>query len=369
MKTLQATSFVRLHLAASLAVLLAGCGQAEPLIVSSTLQEPAKPGDGYGLVKTSDARHDIRRLAVAGNSLFFQIAWDGMYSMPKYGGAIASVDRDTKADFLGLATSGDTVLWLKAHLDSNDFPDDFLLRRPVDGGATTRLRGGNLATIGFNNFDLLITDTSHIYFVTEANLAVSGIDVTPIAGGAAERVPLPEGQSVGPVTVAGDYPSVYFTFCQAAMSTCVLEKADLPTGAAQVVASVSDYAQIVGLDESAVYLLDGERLWSIARADGTETELIGSAAGIHPISPAVIDGQSVYFFGFEPEASLPAMRLMSVSKAGGPPTIIGSDELIHHWVPWDLAVDDQFVFVLTSPMTYDGGNEILAFPKTLPPSP
>ena len=373
MKTSHTASLIRVRLATGLlAVLLAGCEQGEPAIVSSTLQVPPNPGDGYGLVKTSDSQSVIRHLGVAGNSLFFEIPWQGLYGMPKYGGNVTAVDRDTKADFRGLVTFGDDLLWLKSHFDSNDFPDDFILRRPAAGGPSTRLRHGDLNTITYNNNDTLIADSSHVYFIAEKPGArdpggAGFIDVTPITGGAGEQVPLP--MTLGLITVAGDYPTVYFTSCQTWDQGCVLTRADVPAGTTQVVASVSDYAQIVGIDADAVYLLDGNRLWSIARTGGTETELIGSAAGIHPGYPAVVDSHGVYFFGTEPGAPLPAGRLMSVPKTGGPLTILGSDARIHQWIPWDVAVDDQFVFVLTSPMEVNSGNEILAFPKTPPPSP
>lgn len=360
--------FVRVRLAAAaLAVLCAaGCGQQAPEDLSATLLLPTSPGDGYGLVKTADSLHDIRNVRVAGNSLFFEIPWQGLYAMPKYGGDITAVDRDPAADFFGLATTGDTVLWLKAHAGANDVVDDFILRRPVEGGATTPLRRGDLGTIGFNNLPVLVSDSSHVYFVTDAF-----IDVTPIAGGAAESLPLPASPAGrGFVTVAGDYPTVYFTTCAGVTTGCVLERGDVPSGTSQVITSVPDDTEIVGMDQDAVYLLDGARLWSISRGDGAETALIGPEAGVHPIGPAALDAQRVYFMGTEPgAAALPAERLMAVPKAGGPPEVVGADPRIRQYIPWDLAVDDQFVFVLTSPMTVSDGNEILAFPKTSSTSP
>ena len=369
MKTFNGASFVRVWFPTTcLAALIAGCGNPAPTIVSSTLQEPAKPGDGYGLVKTTDDRHVILHLETAENTLFFEIPWQGVYAMPKYGGDIATIDRDTKADFMGLAVSGDQIVWLKG--DSNEISGSLLWRRPAEGGPSTLLRHGKLIPVGYDSLEMLTADSSHAYFFSE-----TFIDVTPVAGGPAEQVPLPNPQTrlnpgPGIGTVAGDYPLVYFTSCSAGYTDCVLLRADVPAGTSQVIASVSGNTQIVGLDADAVYLLDDDqRLWSIARADGTATDLITPEMGLHPGTPAVVDSQSVYFFGTEPGVPLPAMRLMSVPKEGGPPAIIGSDERIHQWVPWDVAVDDQFVFVLTSQMTYDGGNEILAFPKTLPPSP
>jgi len=352
-------------LVALISVVVASCGQEKEDSFSSTLQVPARPGDGYGLLRTSDSLHIIRHISVAGDSLFFEIPWHGLYSMPKYGGEVIPVDHDTNAEFYGLAASGNQLLWLKAHFDSHDYPDDLLLRRPAAGGASTLLRHGDLNTVTFNNANAVITDSSHAYIITE-----STIDVTPVAGGDAETVMLP-GTPNGPglVTVAADYPVVYFTTCDVSILRCVLRRADLSGGTSQVVASVSDYAQIVGLDGDAVYLVDGQRLWSVARANGAETELVAAASGIHPTLPAALDGQSVYFMGAAVGAEIPAGRLMSLPKAGGSPTIIGTDARITHNAPSDVVVDDQFVFVLTGQVAADDGNEILAFPKTLPPAP
>ena len=336
------------------------CGEQQPEGISSTLQAPARPGDAYGLVKTLDYYHVISHIAVGGNSLFFGMPRHGVYGMPKYGGDVTAVERDTNADQLGLVISGDKLLWLKARFDSNDNADDFLLQRPVAGGPTTVLRHGYLDTMGYDNFNLLVADATHVYFLSEA-----AIEATPVAGGDTEQIPVPTVRTAL-VMIAADYPSVYFTGLVAA--GYALSVAELPGGASRVLATVSEFAQIVGLDASAVFILDPPRLLSVARADGAETELIGAASGIGPGSPAVIDDRAVYFFGTDPAApTRPALRLMSIPKSGGAPVILGSDARTESYVPWDIASDDQFVFVLTSPTTAEGGNEILAFPKT--PSP
>lgn len=367
MKPLQTFRSARAHSAAlSFAVLIAGgCGQQEGENFSSNLQVPQKPGDGYGLVRTIDDRHVIGHISVGGNFVFFEIPWQGLYQMPKYGGNVTAVDRDTKAEFFGVVASGSELLWLKSHFDSNDYADELLLRRPTEGGPTAVLRHGALDTVRINTLNGLSADANHVYMLTE-----SSIDVTPIAGGKTEQVSVsvfPPGPGPG---FAGDYPIVYFTTCEADPSTCVLKRADLSAGTSQVVASLPADAQIIGLDADAVYLLDSSRLWSIARADGSERELLGAASGVHPRLPAVLDGQSLYFMGTDPGAqTLPAMRLMTIPKAGGALAILGSDSRINQYIPWDLVVDDEFAFVLTSPTLSDSGNEILAFPKTPLPAP
>ena len=356
----------------SLAFLLAGgCGPPEGNGFSSTLQVPPKPGDGYELVRTKDEPHAISVIGVGGNSLFFGAPRQGVYEMPKYGGPIETVDRGTGV--LGLVASADEVVWLKA---APDTPTQMVLRRPTNGGETAILRHGNLNTIGYDNENELVADASHVYTITQtAPLSATAIpetviDVIPIAGGEAEHVALPPDQRGPYVTVAGDYPVVYFTACAGVIRQCALQKVDLSAGTSEVVAAASDFDAIVGLDEDAVYLLGDRGLWSIARADGSERVLVGAESGIFPSRPFGIDGQSLYFMGKDPGASvLPAERLMTIPKAGGSIAIIGSDSRINKFEPWGLAVDDQFVFVLTSTTTVDSGNEILAFPKTLPPAP
>jgi len=349
--------------ALSVAVLVAGgCGQEEGVSFSSTLEAPAKPGDGYRLVSTSDDRDQINHISVSGNSLFFEVPWQGLFQMPKYGGDVTAVDRDTHAMFSGLASSGGELLWLKSHFDSHDYPDDFILWRPAAGGPTAVLRHADLNTVSINNWSSLTADASHVYLRTE-----DGLEVTPIGGGATELV----AQSVwalgpGAVSFASDYPMVYKTHCEPDPLTCVLKSVDVPTGTEQVVGPISQSAQIVGLDAGSVYLLDGPRLWSLDRVDGAETELIGAAAGIRPGPPVALDGETVYFMGADPGE--PAARLMAVSKSGGAATILGSDSRLAAY-PWDMAVDDQFVFVLTGLSEVNARNEILAFPKTLAPAP
>src|SRR5438128_12617033 len=106
--------------ALSFAMLIAGaCGQQERENFSSTLQVPAKAGDGYRLVKTTDSRQAITHISVGGNFVFFEIPWRGLYQMPKYGGDVTAVDRDTNAMFYGLVSSGSELLWLKSHFDSH----------------------------------------------------------------------------------------------------------------------------------------------------------------------------------------------------------------------------------------------------------
>jgi len=353
-----------------------GCDQPPSQGFSSTLQAPAKPGDGYSLLRASDSEHMVERIAVKGDYLYFTMFWHGVYAMPKYGGEVRGIDTDSSAEDSALAASATDVVWIKSHFDSHDTPNS-QLRRLDSGGATTNLKQGNLGVVSLGFAKNLQVSPTQAFMLGEGF-----VEATPLAGGASSRVPFAWDENFGgEASFQADDRGLYLTDCPITAlcpgqdcggnaGTCTLSQGDFATGQATVLESLPGRATAVAIDDQALYLQEPTRLWRRSRLDGTEVDLFVPDPLVGALSaPVAADADHLYLVSYAAPGNGPfSLTLLAVPKAGGAPAIIGTDARLASGV-WDLAVDDQFVFALIASSQGESGNEVLAFPKTATPVP
>jgi len=374
---LQFGPLARWVLLGTLAAATAGCGQPGEQGFSSTLETPANPGDGYSLVRVADSEHLIEHIAVTGDYLFFSMFWHGVYAMPRYGGDVTPVDTDTSAEDIALAASPSDVVWIKARFDANDIPNEQLRRRAASGAPITNLKQGNLHAFSSSLAENLQVTATEVMFLGEGF-----VEATPLAGGASTRVTFPWSDDPtvnGAVSFQADDAGMFLLTCPigplcrtdcGAAPVCTLSQGDPVTGQSSALGMEAAGTTAVALDEQALYLTDGRRLWMRSRVDGTEVELFAAAPeGGLLTAPLAADADHLYIVAYgAPTGGAPAVNLLAIPKTPGAPATIGTDGRLAHGV-WDMTVDDQFVFVLAAGGSNDLGNEVLAFPKTPPPSP
>lgn len=351
---------------------LVACSQPQSDGVSSTLEGPTNPGDGYSLLRVADNEHTIEHIAVSGDYLFFTMSWHGVYAMPKYGGDVIAIDADSNAEELGLVASPSDVVWVKARFGPNDTPNEQLRRRGPSTAPITNLKQGNLQTIITSSAKNLQLGATQAFMMGEGF-----IEATPLEGGASTRVAFPwnsvDRTTTGMVSFQADDQDVYVVSCPYAApcdngcgNSCTLSRGDPATGQSAALAALAAGVYAIALDSEALYLTDGTRLWRRSRVDGTEVDLFSAEAqGLSVSAPVVADADHLYVVGYPLPGSgvSPTLSVLAIPKTPGTPALIGNDSRLSTGI-WELAVDDQFVFALASFTGGDTGNQVLAFPKT-----
>ena len=341
------------------------CGSAEPIIgFDGELEAPPGPGQGYSLVRRTDGNHQTTHIAVSDDYVFFTSDWQGLYRVPKYGGAIEAVEADSHALVQGVATNGSDVFWTHATFGANDAPHIKLKRRSATGGPITVIKEGVFGTGGANYTSNLLADATNVYALDS-----TFIWALPLDGGQATQIAFSE-DPLSPVHSGPDwvpdYPAIYVSTCFSA-TTCSLVKTDLPSGNSQNLLPlqgglVGDSVEAV--DESHIYLVKNQRVSSVSKSDLSTTDLFTPEPGQTVYWFLLVDATNVYFVSYG--GTQAGWQLRAVPKAGGPAQVVGWGSQLDHGI-WEIAQDDQFLFVLAGPTTNTFGpigNEILAFPKS-----
>ena len=146
-------------------LITAACGQSSPVDrIDSSLKTPLKPGEAYSLARVTDDKYWISSIAVSDNYLFLATSWQGVYRMPKYGGALTAVEEDDKA--VGrVAANRDTVFWNRTTFGSGDAPHTQVRQQPAAGGATSTLQEGDFGPFGTNLYPTLVATGDALYMM------------------------------------------------------------------------------------------------------------------------------------------------------------------------------------------------------------
>ncbi len=108
---------------------------------------PFDPGAGAPLVRTIGPDHLIANMALSDDYLFVTTQWDGIYRLPKYGGAVEAVATDPKAQFNALAANARDVFWVEVRFGPKDELHQKLLRRTAAGGPISTMRSDDFAGV------------------------------------------------------------------------------------------------------------------------------------------------------------------------------------------------------------------------------
>ena len=136
--------------AAVLALPLGACGGSSApskTRFDTELRVPFNPGAGAPLVRTIGPDHLIANMALSDDYLFVTAQWDGIYRLPKYGGAVEAVATDPNAQFNALAANARDVFWVEVRFGPKDELHQKLLRRTAAGGPISTMRSDDFAGV------------------------------------------------------------------------------------------------------------------------------------------------------------------------------------------------------------------------------
>ena len=341
----------------------AACGQDSPYErIDSSLKTPLKPGEAYSLARITDDRYWISSIAVSDNYLFLATSWQGVYRLPKYGGALTAVEEDSNA--VNLVTANrDTVFWNRTTFGSGDTPHTQVKQQPAAGGTTSTLLDGDFSLFSTNVYPTLVATGDALYMMRSDHPGDFSLrlDRRSLRDGAQSTLAsFPD--SGGPMinwpaawTVADDH--LYFTTYTSPLKTVIDVKT---TGGSPTSLALS--APISGAflaaDAAGIYTglpSPGYGVAKISPADGavrplyTNPDLLIASY----TSAVAVDADNVYFVTYDAKAG---NQIQAAPKAGGAPTVIGSGSQFQAGIG-QILQDKDNLYVL------DAGHEVLLLPK------
>jgi hypothetical protein len=338
--------------------LLGACGtspEGPPLISLLATDVPA--GSPYSVVRIDPERvFEIVDVGLSENYLYLSIPWGGVYRLPKFGGAITTVQQDRNSWFDGISVNGDAASWIATSGDGpNDTGHTRVDRQLVSGGPVATLYEGYVGNLSVANVPTLQADGAVVYAVVASNQSASVIAI-PASGGTPTQVmtaPAGGGLPSFPTWIAaGGY--VYFAACPPfsptdppAAEPCSIRRAPGTGGEAEDFALIpSSPLRVVAADLAYVYVSGQDAFWRVDRQTGAV-----SVVEMGGMVPWIIVLDETHFF-FSPYVH----QLWSVPKAGGAPTLVA--DLSGHGGMDKLLQDGQHLFALV------GYQEVLVVPKT-----
>jgi hypothetical protein len=329
-----------------------------------TLRPPVEPGKPYTLISGLDPEHEIDDLGVSGDYVFFATSGQGVYRLPKYGGQLQAVELDRKAHTVGIAGNATEVFWLHDGYEEGDKSVLELRRREATGGEVTTLPIDGYRPVNANFTPTMLADAGHVYLLAKDSIRAVSLDGT-------DRnviMPFPPSQGVAVPDWLASYPEIYASTCGLGVPTpgwdCQILRFNVDSGQSLPLTGplplAKPYDSVEAADESSLFAVKGRNLVRIAKADMTVSELYAPGPGESVSSFYMLaDATDVYFMTYNGSDE----RLRSVPKAGGAVRDVGWGPELSYGV-WDLAQDNQFIFVLTAVKDpWVEGNAILAYPK------
>ncbi|HRI52600.1 MAG TPA: hypothetical protein PLW65_20695 [Pseudomonadota bacterium] len=341
----------------------AACGQSSPVErIDSSLKTPLKPGEAYSLARVTDDKYWISSIAVSDNYLFLATSWQGVYRMPKYGGALTAVEEDDKA--VGrVAANRDTVFWNRTTFGAGDAPHTQVKQQPAAGGATSTLLEGDFGPFATNLYPTLVATGDALYMMRSDKpgdfsvrldrlLLRDGTKSTlasfPDTGGSA--IPWPTAW-----TLTGDH--LYYTL-NASLPRTVMD-VKISSGSTTPLALDAPISSgFLAADATGLYSDLPGRTYGLAKISPTD----GAVRTLHTspdlqlgsrTATVAIDADNIYLLTHDDKVG---NQIQAAPKAGGAPTVIGSGSQFQFGVDQFLQDDDN-LFVLHE------GHEVLLLPK------
>jgi hypothetical protein len=330
-----------------LSLFVAACAPAANPFAPPRTPATQQPGEAVVLLPLADyspsgpsSVDSISEIALSHDYLFCAVAHQGLYRMPKYGGAITTVDSGT--DSFPLVTVGnERVFW---------FNREQLLTRAADGGATSVIARGIVGVL--SNPGHLQADGQYVYYVSGTDPAMMALMRVPVAGGA--PTPLGSVQLVGgPPSFAVDGGDVFYVDA----SGVALQVVAAGSSTSKTLATLPSTAMgISGVDGDTIYLaLSGATptLLTVSRSTGA-TAMLELPAQSAPSLAFLADAHSLYL----PMVAQKGTQLVSMPLGGGPTTPISRDDgQLGGRFPLVAQQDEANLFFVVN------GGEVLMLPK------
>ena len=333
----------------TLALPLGGCGSDTPAAAGfeSKLQMQLGSPDGVPVVRSLDSSHDIELFALGDEYLFFSSNWNGVFRVPKFGGAVEAVEEDHAAITGALAANARDVFWERVRFDGNGFPLRKLLRRSTDLGPASTLRN--------DDFDALLPE-QRLMEVDDAHLVIRHLqdgvpEAISLADGTTVRIPAEPIDVTDIFPRAGSFVLDGNTLFAAACSgdTCALARGDVTTGAAAIGPSLSglsiglDDPVLAAADDAYLYLIDWYHVWRLRKSDWASEEVYRAPSGAYVGRPFVVDDRAVYFVTTAKGGE--QLELVAVAKTGGTLRVLSTRPHLAQGI-CQVAQDAQYLFVL-----------------------
>ena len=368
--------------AAVLALPLGACGGSSApskTRFDTELRVPFDPGAGAPLVRTIGPDHLIANMALSDDYLFVTTQWDGIYRLPKYGGAVEAVATDPNAQFNALAANARDVFWVEVRFGPKDELHQKLLRRTAAGGPISTMRSDDFAGV------LALDDA---YIVLSGGRG-PGHDAISLADGTTVPVPV----DLDWVAIDGgtyetsfwlDGNALYSLGCDGIRLNgfCGLVRTDVATGVIERGPALPGLSptgpgptKLVGADETHIYLYDGPRIWRLRKTDFASEDVYTAPAGVSSFQP-LVDDNALYFVRVlypPPTTSTertdaavppPERQLVALSKDGASMRVISRHPALADYVN-QMAQDRQFLYLLLGATggRLENGNQILIVAK------
>ena len=355
-----------------LAGALGGCGRSEllealPLAGAAGFESPSSAAPdstgGISVVRPLDVVHGIEHIALSGDYLFFSSNWNGVYRVPKTGGAVEVVEEDHSAVFTALTANSSEVLWERVRFDGQGYPYRTFLRRSTSLGPVATI----VASDQFDSLDkdgLLPADDAHVivrHLQDQQAVAISLSDATMVQVPTADSTMSTGFEDSGAFVLAGD--TLFSEFCAA--NSCELVQGKVTTGLEEMGISMSwvpfgngTGAPLAGVDEEHLYFFDLRRAWRLLRSDYTSVDIYRAPDDAFLQGPFAVDSSDVYFVTSDGKQD----KLVAAAKAGqygGGVRVLSTGRHLKTG-PCEIAQDEQNLFVLA--LTEDS-DEILVVAK------
>jgi hypothetical protein len=373
--------------AAVLALPLGACGGSSApskTRFDTALQVPFDPGAGAPLVRTIGPDHLILNMALSDDYLFLTTQWDGIYRLPKYGGAVEPVATNPSAQFNALAANARDVFWVEVRFGPNDEPHQKLQRRAAAGGPISTMRSDDFAGV------IAVDDT---YIVLSGGRGPGGRDAISLADGTTVPVPVDlewlaiEGGDTYETSFWLDGNALYSVGCDAIIpdAFCGLVRNDIATGVVERGPALPRLspggpvaAKLVGADETHIYLYDGPRIWRLRKTDFASEDVYTPPAGVSAYQPLVGDNALYFVRALYPPPTTtstertdaavtlprPEVQLVALSKDGASMRVISRHPALADYIN-QMAQDRQFLYLLLGATggRLENGNQILIVAK------
>jgi hypothetical protein len=324
-----------------------GAGGQQP--VESVVGAPEGSGpQPEWLVRVTEANRSILSIAVSEQYVYFVAWWEGIYRVPKMGGAVEVVEAAQNTQFQPATATANAVYWVRTTFDKDDYPYVHIRRRLDDGSPSQLLFEGDWAVATSSHQSTFQADDSGVYMVAH-RAGGRSVDLHRVATGSAQIQPVMTINSLLWPSWLLQPEGLYLVKCSNNnQADCTLGiTAKDGNGALLPLASLDQPAELYAADAENLYLLGGG-VWQVSKQGGAPVQLGPAAESGRSGRFLLVDETNVYFSTGMGNAT----QLWALPKAGGSPTVLGGG------IPladvWQIVQDRDRFYVLRGNGRGDG---------------
>ncbi|HEY0712461.1 MAG TPA: hypothetical protein VGF45_07295 [Polyangia bacterium] len=312
--------------------------------------EPLMPGElrPQPLFYVADEKLEVTDIGLTSEHLYFSVEWQGVYRMPKHGGAVEVVDAGAKNSFRHLSIVRDDVFWPRTRFGERDRASVEVKHRPTASGPNVLAFSGEWSM--HSNHGHFQADASGIFFVGSSSGSVFlGLWQVATTGGPPTSLLSFE----EPWRVPGwkrDAGRIFFAtpLLTVSRSTAVSVLVDGQTEPRLLATLPAGSARLHDTDAGFLYLSDSKTVWRVGKDDGVVAEVVTGEV----VRSLLVDDARIYL-----AASLETGGwLNSIDKSDGLRRRVGSGSAFRGLR--QLVQDDHHIYSL-----HDHGHRVSVVAK------